>query len=70
MTMVILVDLACVPLSKLFLFFGLTGLAPTLIFAFHVNMVIWFVIKKGEFIDPILMKCKVLMITNTNVIYA
>jgi len=69
MTMVILVDLAWVALSTLLLFFGLTGLA--LIFVFYVKTVIWFVItKKGEFVDPILIECKVLMITNKNVIYA
>jgi len=38
-------------------------------FVFYVNMVIWFVIiKKREFVEPILMYYKVLMITNTNII--
>jgi len=38
-----------------------------LFFSLMVNIVIWFVIiKKGKIMDPII--CKVLMVTNTNVI--
>jgi len=36
-------------------------------FSKKVNTVIWFVIiKKGEFVEPILIAYKVLMITNAN----
>ena len=40
------------------------------LFSWRVNMVIWFVnVKKEEFVEPILIRYKVLMITNTNAIY-
>ena len=70
MTVVVLVWLGLSSFLKNFSLLWLDYFGTNLFLPFNVNMVIWFVIiKKGEFVDHILILCKVLMKTNTNVIY-